>query len=101
MVLFWQLPGNHIVNKQGCPKCKSSKGEKFVRQYLTEKNIKFEEQYKINLENSFFKIDFCIKKLGKSYIYRVQWETTLYGNWVSSQNFRIVGTSRLEFKRIL
>lgn len=58
---FWQLPGNHIVNKQGCPKCKSSKGEKFVRQYLTEKNIKFEEQYKINLENSFFKIDFCIK----------------------------------------
>jgi len=41
---FNQLPSNHITRKQGCPKCKESKGEKEIRKILDLKNIKYESQ---------------------------------------------------------
>ena len=37
-------PHHHISSRAGCPKCKSSKGEKIVRDILTKYNILFEEQ---------------------------------------------------------
>lgn len=40
---FKQQPNSHL-NGQGCPICKSSKLEQEMRMFLTEKNIKFEEQ---------------------------------------------------------
>jgi predicted nucleic acid-binding Zn-ribbon protein len=41
---FWPTPTNHIDKQSGCPKCKSSKGEKFIAEYLTENHIIFETQ---------------------------------------------------------
>jgi hypothetical protein len=41
---FYQNPNAHIGSKQGCPKCKESKGEKEVRRILKELNIEFETQ---------------------------------------------------------
>ena len=41
---FDQTLRDHILSKAGCPKCKSSKGEKAVRDVLTSLNIEFEEQ---------------------------------------------------------
>ena len=41
---FKQIPRNHFLNKQGCPKCKSSHGETKIRKFLTDNNIVFEEQ---------------------------------------------------------
>lgn len=40
---FKQSKRDHIAGA-GCPKCNSSKGETAVRQFLTENNIRFEEQ---------------------------------------------------------
>ena len=41
--IFVQEVGNHLSGK-GCPKCKSSLGEKRIREFLQENNINFEEQ---------------------------------------------------------
>lgn len=38
---FWQTPHNHLNGMNGCPKCKSSKGEKQVEQWFKEHNINF------------------------------------------------------------
>ena len=42
---FFQEPNYHILG-QGCPKCKTSKGERTILTYLTEKNITYEYQKK-------------------------------------------------------
>ena len=41
--IFEQTPNSHL-NGHGCPKCNSSKLEKSLRNYLEEKNIRYEEQ---------------------------------------------------------
>ena len=41
--VFEQNPKDHLY-KQGCPICKSSKGELQINQYLTENNIEFERE---------------------------------------------------------
>ena len=41
---FEQNPNSHL-NKSGCPICKESKGEKSIRTFLTNKNIKFIKQH--------------------------------------------------------
>jgi very-short-patch-repair endonuclease len=44
---FEQTPNTHL-DKCGCPKCKTSIGEKIIREWLLEKSIKFEEQKYFN-----------------------------------------------------
>lgn len=41
---FLQRPSDHLNSQQGCPKCKSSKMEFLVRNYLISHSIIFEEQ---------------------------------------------------------
>lgn len=41
---FMQTPNDHIAGR-GCPKCRESKGEKYVNEFLTNNNIKFTPQY--------------------------------------------------------
>ena len=41
--MFEQIPSKHLI-KQGCPKCKKSKGEKYINNLLKENNINFEIQ---------------------------------------------------------
>jgi len=43
---FQQTPSNHTNNKQGCPHCKTSKGENEVKNLLIVNNIDFKQQYK-------------------------------------------------------
>lgn len=47
--IFEQIPDSHINAKNGCPICKLSKGESLIFKCLSENNIKFEREYKINL----------------------------------------------------
>ena len=56
---FWQRPKDHIKG-QGCPKCKQSKIENDVFNFLTENNIEFITQYKYDNENQKNRIDFFI-----------------------------------------
>ena len=41
--IFEQSPGSHMIN-QGCPKCKRSKGEENVENFLINKNVSFISQ---------------------------------------------------------
>jgi hypothetical protein len=38
---FYQTPHNHITGKQGCPKCKTSKGELEIMKFLEKNNINY------------------------------------------------------------
>ena len=43
----WETKPNSLLSmNSGCPKCNNSKGEKAIAKYLSQHNIKFEEQYK-------------------------------------------------------
>jgi hypothetical protein len=44
---FEQTPSNHLKG-QGCSKCKSSKGEKIIREFLLINNIKYLPQHRFN-----------------------------------------------------
>lgn len=42
---FFQTPANHFKG-QGCPNCKSSKGEQIIFNFLVKENISFSQQYR-------------------------------------------------------
>ena len=67
---------NHHIRGEGCPRCKSSKGENLIRGYLLNNNIEFEEQkkfkdcaYKNQLRFDFYipEINCCIEYNGKQH----------------------------------
>jgi hypothetical protein len=43
---FWQKPIIHLYEKSGCTKCRRSKGEETIEQWLINHNIQFETQKK-------------------------------------------------------
>jgi len=61
---FLQTPNNHIYSKSGCPKCKTSKGENYIRNILEKNNIKSIEQYTfdkcLSVNNNKLKFDFYL-----------------------------------------
>jgi very-short-patch-repair endonuclease len=74
--VFEQNPNNHISKKYGCPICSESKGEKQIRLYLQENNVKYERQkkfkdckYKYPLPFDFYLIeyDLCIEYDGEQH----------------------------------
>jgi very-short-patch-repair endonuclease len=73
--MFNQKPSKHLLG-QGCPHCNKSKGEIFIRNYLIENNIKFEEQKMFNKCKNIRKLKFdfylpelniCIEYDGKQH----------------------------------
>jgi very-short-patch-repair endonuclease len=46
--IFKQSPEKHILRKQGCPKCKSSKGERAISKYLDKINIEYITEHKFH-----------------------------------------------------
>jgi len=60
--LFEQKPKDHINSKQGCPLCKTSKGEKLITEMLEKNNIKFIYQNKFKNCNNIksLKFDFYL-----------------------------------------
>lgn len=45
---IWKAAPQDILRGTGCPKCASSKGEKYIQQILEKYNINFKTQYKIS-----------------------------------------------------
>jgi len=63
--VFKQLPRDHVAGK-GCPSCKSSKGERRIRDILDRQKVEYEEQFKIckNPSTDFFlRVDFYIPSM--------------------------------------
>ncbi len=59
---FYQVPGSHLSGT-GCPKCKSSKGERFLIKILEENNIKYKHQYIIPNQSTLYRYDFYLPEL--------------------------------------
>lgn len=51
---------SHHLNGTGCPICKTSHGELFIYNYLTDKTILFYHQHILKLKNKLLKVDFYI-----------------------------------------
>lgn len=60
--IFKQTPLNHLHGKNGCPKCKESKGENKIRQFLEFNNLNFTSQWKSKSckFKSFLPFDFMV-----------------------------------------
>jgi very-short-patch-repair endonuclease len=59
---FRIIPNNHLRGG-GCPKCSSSKGETFVRAWLSNNGFVFEEQYAFSDFNKRMRYDFYIPSI--------------------------------------
>ena len=46
--IFKQEPNSHVRQKQGCPICNENKGEKEIRLFLNDKNIKHKQEKRFN-----------------------------------------------------
>lgn len=57
--IFEQLPSNHLSGS-GCPKCKRSKGEELIAEYLNNYSIKFQEQFIIPYQDKRILVDFYL-----------------------------------------
>ena len=82
---FWQKPSSHLQGI-GCPKCNSSKGENFIRIFLIDNEIEFEEQKKFknckferNLMFDFYisKLNLCIEYDGECHFKKINWNGRL------------------------
>lgn len=72
---FWQSPSTHRSGC-GCPSCKQSKGERYIRNILESMNVEFDEQKRFKdckyvgvLSFDFYLIDYniCIEYQGKQH----------------------------------
>ena len=59
--IYYQTPNNHLYG-YGCPICRESRGEKFIRNYLDTKHIKYETQktFKDLKDKSYLSYDFYL-----------------------------------------
>lgn len=60
--LFLQSPSNHSNHMRGCPKCKYSKGERAIEQFLIVRDISYIPQFKFE-DLSKLKFDFYLPEL--------------------------------------
>jgi hypothetical protein len=63
--IFEQVAGCHYIQKQGCPKCKSSKGETKIEQFLIKNFIRYERQktFKDCKNKRYLPFDFYLSEL--------------------------------------
>jgi hypothetical protein len=77
--IFKQSPMHHIHSKQGCPKCKTSKGEREIINYLESSNInyiyqkKFENLPKLRFDFYIPNYNICIEYNGLQHYEAVKW----------------------------
>jgi len=82
--IFEQIPNCHTAQKQGCPICKESKGERIIRQFLLKNNIIFITQKTFSkclsdknkkLKFDFYSIDYnmCIEYDGIQHFESVEY----------------------------
>ena len=73
---FYQTPAAHLVSANGCPNCKSSKGEKYIEIFLRNNKIDYITQKKFNdcrdnrpLPFDFYLLNYntCIEFQGKQH----------------------------------
>lgn len=59
---FWMTPNSHLADRQGCRRCRESKGEIRIRQFLELHGIRFDQEYRLGLSR--YRYDFFLSDLG-------------------------------------
>jgi len=89
---FFKRPNDMIIQKQGCPKCSESKGEREIRLWLEKNNIEYIYQYKIKYKDRNFFFDFYIPKLNLAIeydgIFHFESPSEIFENEVQKQKKR-------------
>lgn len=66
----WEVIPKDLLNGHGCPNCQSSKGEDYIRKWLTDNKIEFIEQYRF--KDCRYKLplpfDFMVNVEGQKYL---------------------------------
>lgn len=121
--LFLQTPEKHIVG-QGCPNCKLSHGEREIRNFLKENNIKFKPQKTFNgcvnpisknkLKFDFYLLDYdlCIEYDGEQHfkerfygstsggLKRIQMNDEIKNEYCKVNKMKLLRINYKEFKNI-
>ena len=86
---FDQSPANHLKGK-GCPKCKQSKGEIKIYNYLTENNIKFDTQKTFNKCKDIRMLKFDFYLMGYNICIEFDGEQHFQKCWFDKNNTRLI-----------
>lgn len=80
-------PNRHVFGKTGCPKCKSSKGEDAIRNFLLRNNVNFEEQkmFKTCKNKRLLPFDFYLTDLNILIEFQGKQHFVYIANWNSLQ----------------
>jgi hypothetical protein len=99
--VFEQNPNNHL-NNNGCPKCKESKGERTIREYLEINKINFNPQhrfdkckYKLKLPFDFYlpELNICIEFNGRQHYEPIE----LWGGFKSLKEIQKRDKIKMEY----
>lgn len=74
---YWFVnPGDILHKGSGCPTCKESKGEKKIRNLLTEYKLKFESQFKIKgcKNKRLLPFDFAVKDENNQVLFLIEYQ---------------------------
>jgi Zn finger protein HypA/HybF involved in hydrogenase expression len=117
---YWLATPSNILAGKGCPKCKSSKGEIAIEQFLKKENIKYKTQYRFKecknkraLPFDFYLIDYntCIEFDGKQHfiencfmrknsLKEIQKTDEIKNAYCKINNIKLLRISYTEFKDI-
>lgn len=113
---FWQTPDNHLRGR-GCPKCKTSKGEKQIEQWLKKHKIEFIPQKRFEKCRSKYTLPFdfylpeyniCIEYDGEQhfdtrslyYSKSIEYNDKIKSKFCVNNNIKLIRIKFTEFKRI-
>ena len=91
---FWQTPDAHLCGRQGCPKCRASKGESKIIKFLDENKINYITQktfddFRNPITNKMYQYDFYIpsKNLLVEYDGRQHFMVgSKFGSFITTEN---------------
>lgn len=89
--VFEQMPNCHTTQKQGCPLCKESKGERIIRQFLLKNNIIFIKQKTFSKclsdKNKKLKFDFYLPDYNMCIEYDGEQHNKVVEHWGGETDF--------------
>lgn len=116
----WETRIAHRTNGHGCPKCKQSKGEKSIEDFLLQKGVKFKKQYRFKSckNKKPLPFDFIIKTkkglaaieyqgeqhykncFGKQLLEKIKINDTIKKNWCRVNDLPFLEIHYTDFKLI-
>ena len=119
---FHQTPKDHILQKQGCPKCRLSKGESIIQYYLIDHSIQYISQKtfpdcinpksnrKLKFDFYIPHLDMCIEFDGKQHfeeapifkgeLYHIQYRDEIKNQYCFDNQIKLIRIKYLDIEKI-